>query len=150
MNYFLKKEPPELKRDNRFTLILIIGFIFLLIPIVHSLTGNKSNASMIKSYFLKVDKTSLSIMVQDESIRKNFPSRPWDLTPFFFEKLPINTANKEALMTIKGIGPRLAESILQNRSKFGPFEGIADLKKIKGVGPKRIEYFEKMFDFGGE
>ncbi len=64
--------------------------------------------------------------------------------------MPINSADKVGLMTIKGIGPRLAESILQSRAENGLFKESADLLGISGVGPKRVLYFEKMFDFDGE
>jgi DNA uptake protein ComE-like DNA-binding protein len=40
-------------------------------------------------------------------------------------------------MTIRGIGPALADSLLYYRQHFGPFQDIDDLIKIRGVGAKR-------------
>lgn len=76
-------------------------------------------------------------------------SLPADLTPFFFKKIPVNKADKKLLMTVKGIGPKLAESILQSRSDHGPFKSGNDLLKINSVGEKRARYFETVLEFDG-
>jgi len=70
------------------------------------------------------------------------------LAPFFFKPLNINSADKDILMTVKGIGPKLSESIVRQRYLRGPFKSIDDLLNLKGVGPKRAEYFTKVFSFG--
>jgi competence protein ComEA len=49
--------------------------------------------------------------------------------------LDLNTASKEELQSIKGIGPVLAEGIIAGR----PYETVDDLLKVKGIGPKRLE-----------
>lgn len=68
--------------------------------------------------------------------------------PFFFEAIPINSANKEMLMTVKGIGPSLAESILSYRQRFGPLKSVEDLTKIQGVGTKRAASLAPSLFFG--
>lgn len=57
--------------------------------------------------------------------------------PFFFLPLPINTADKGLLMTMKGVGPTLAENIIQYRQKNYEIANIDDLRKIPGIGGKR-------------
>ena len=47
----------------------------------------------------------------------------------------INTANKKELISIKGIGPVLADRIILKR----PFANLDDLLKIKGIGKKKLE-----------
>ncbi len=143
----MRKKP---ERDLRFTLVLMIGSIFLLVYVVQLMNWNKLKKTETESYALKIQNYSLSLKTEEELKVSPNAAIPWDFTFFFFEKLPINSADKQALMTIKGIGPQLAESILQSRSENGSFKGSADLLKIKGVGPKRAEYFKKIFDFGGE
>ena len=49
--------------------------------------------------------------------------------------LDLNTASKEKLMFIKGIGPVLAERIIAGR----PYKTVADLLKVKGIGSKKLE-----------
>ena len=46
----------------------------------------------------------------------------------------INTADKELLMSIKGIGEKRAEAIIAYRDKNGPFKSIDQLADVKGVG----------------
>jgi competence protein ComEA len=62
---------------------------------------------------------------------------PLTYYPFFFLPPPINSADKELLMTIKGVGPALAETIVTHRQTFGPILNIDNLQAIHGIGRKR-------------
>jgi competence protein ComEA len=53
----------------------------------------------------------------------------------------INTATKEELTSIQGVGEKRAQEIIDYRKKNGNFKSIDDLEKVPGVGPglmKRI------------
>jgi competence protein ComEA len=47
----------------------------------------------------------------------------------------INTATKEELTTLKGIGDKRAQEIINYRTKHGPFKTVDDLGKVPGIGP---------------
>ena len=47
----------------------------------------------------------------------------------------INTATKEQLDGLKGIGPTKAQAIVDYRTKNGPFKTVDDLEKVNGIGP---------------
>jgi len=51
----------------------------------------------------------------------------------------LNTATKEELITLPGIGPAYADRILAFRKEQGSFKTIDDLLLIKGIGPSRLE-----------
>jgi len=51
----------------------------------------------------------------------------------------INTADTKTLATLKGIGPKSADAIVQYRKQHGPFKTVDDLSKVKGIGKKTIE-----------
>ncbi|MPV58508.1 competence protein ComE [Burkholderia sp. HI2761] len=47
----------------------------------------------------------------------------------------VNTANEDALVGIKGIGPARAKAILDERGAHGPFRNADDLAtRVKGMG----------------
>jgi len=50
-----------------------------------------------------------------------------------------NLASKEDLETLPGIGPVLAQRIIDYRRAHGPYKNIADLRKVSGIGRKKLE-----------
>jgi comE operon protein 1 len=54
-------------------------------------------------------------------------------------KVNINTANKEKLATLPGIGEGTAEKIIEYRSKTGKFKAIDEIKKIPGIGESKFK-----------
>lgn len=51
----------------------------------------------------------------------------------------VNSATKEELMTVPGIGPAKAEAILNHIKENGPFKVYEDLGHVKGFGEKTLE-----------
>jgi competence protein ComEA len=50
-------------------------------------------------------------------------------------KVNVNTADLAALEALPGIGPELAQRILDYRQAHGPFAQIEDLMNVSGIGP---------------
>lgn len=50
----------------------------------------------------------------------------------------INTANAAELQTLSGVGPSMAQSIIDERTKNGPFTSIDDLMRVSGIGEKKF------------
>ncbi len=50
----------------------------------------------------------------------------------------INTADATALETLDGIGPSLAQRILDYRTAHGGFRTVNDLQSVPGIGPKKF------------
>ena len=51
----------------------------------------------------------------------------------------LNTASKELLTYVSGLGPQLAGNIVEHRAATGPFASRAQLKKVPRLGPKAFE-----------
>jgi uncharacterized protein len=51
----------------------------------------------------------------------------------------VNTASKQLLMYVSGLGPQLAGNIVAFRNENGPFASRAQLKKVPRLGPKAFE-----------
>jgi len=61
---------------------------------------------------------------------------------FLFASINLNTASKDELMNIKGIGAKKAEKILVFR-KTNKITQADDLKSIKGFGPALIKKIQE-------
>jgi len=62
----------------------------------------------------------------------------------------INTADAERLATLKGIGEKTAQEIIDYRNANGPFENIEDIKNVSGIGDKTFEKIKDYITIEGE
>lgn len=64
--------------------------------------------------------------------------------------IDLNTATLDQLMTLPGIGEGLAQRIINHRQEHGPFERIADLANVSGIGDKKLEALLEYITVGGQ
>ncbi len=92
-----------------------------------------------------LDKIELDEDANLESINKHQVLKHKDkiIIPIISEGvcISINHGTAEELMQIKGIGPKMAERIIEYRNSHGYFQTIEDIQDVKGIGEKT---FEKM------
>ena len=53
----------------------------------------------------------------------------------------INTAGAGELEALEGIGPALAQRIVEYREEHGPFRSVDELLEVKGIGEAKLEKF---------
>ncbi len=53
-------------------------------------------------------------------------------------RLDINQASWVEFAQLNGIGPTLAQRIIDSREQDGPFASIDDLQRVNGIGPKKV------------
>jgi competence protein ComEA len=70
----------------------------------------------------------------------------WSTRPVSIEKsivplgpLDLNRASAVELRNVPGLGPALAERIVEQRRRQGEFRRVEDLRRVKGVGVKTLE-----------
>ncbi len=61
----------------------------------------------------------------------------------------VNTATLEQLDTLPGIGPVIAQAIIDYRTEYGNFELPEDLLHVPGIGPKKLEAIIDLITTGG-
>lgn len=93
---------------------------------VQTLTNNKKNSEKVASYNTKVEKKHKG---QSKTSNKNITSKVL---------VNLNRASEEELVSLPGVGEKLAKNIVIYRTKHGGFKSIEELKNIERVGNKKF------------
>ena len=62
----------------------------------------------------------------------------------------INTATVQDFENLPGIGPVMAQRIVDYRDEHGPFKSVEELTKVKGIGESKLEELLDLITTGGE
>lgn len=60
----------------------------------------------------------------------------------------LNTATKDELVALPGIGPSKAQAILDYRNQHGPFRSVDEIRKVKGIGEKLFAQIKPELSIG--
>ena len=61
----------------------------------------------------------------------------------------INTATKDELVSVKGIGEKRAQAIVDYRTKNGQFKSVDELEKVPGIGPGIMKQIKSQVSVSG-
>jgi len=75
------------------------------------------------------------------------PSAEPDEPPAPEPPFAVNLVGADTLVYLPGVGPVLADRIVQSRRDEGPFLSPADLQRVKGIGPKLMQRLAPLLRF---
>jgi len=61
----------------------------------------------------------------------------------------LNTATKDELVALQGIGPAKAQAILDYRNQNGPFRSVDEVRKVRGIGEKLFQQIKPELSLSG-
>jgi competence ComEA-like helix-hairpin-helix protein len=65
-------------------------------------------------------------------------------------KSDLNRADRDELVSVPGIGPAAAESILKQRGDRGGFKSLDELSDVSGIGAQAVQNLRKRFAISGK
>ena len=60
-------------------------------------------------------------------------------SPDLSRRVDLNHATASDLEALPGIGPKLAQRVIEHRAAHGPFKRVEDLRQVKGIGHKKFD-----------
>ena len=91
-------------------------------------------------------------VVQPPETEMTVPSETEENIYFTLEQivpLDLNTATREELMELPGVGEVTADRILDYRREHGPFSAVEELLNVSGIGPGKLEALLEYVIAGG-
>ncbi len=91
---------------------------------------------------VKIDPKSIGVGQYQHDVDQNALKRSLDdvvMSCVNGVGVEVNTASKELLTYVSGLGPGLAKAIVAYRDEYGPFSARTTLKKVPRLGPKAFE-----------
>ncbi|MCT4606349.1 MAG: helix-hairpin-helix domain-containing protein [Marinisporobacter sp.] len=102
-------------------------------------TADRKQVNMAK---ILVDGEQIVIPKIGEDLKEYKGTESYEITKKS-NKVNINTASKNELESLNGVGEVLAERIVQYRETKGRFHEVEDIMKVSGVGDKKYEMIKE-------
>lgn len=88
---------------------------------------------------LRISTANAAVPQAQELTGGDNPAAALPAAPEGVVKININTASSELLESLPGIGPTLAQSIIEYRTAHGAFASVSELTEVSGIGRKRLD-----------
>lgn len=145
-----EKTSLEKEANKIYVLLVLIAFVLAAMAMVGFYSDQPMNIYVVSS---ALESESRGETAVSSAVEAAFTSEPEELLEsetggiqeILVEKsIDLNHAGKEELEKLPGIGPVLAERILEYRGEYGDFQEIEEVMEVSGIGEK---IFGKIQDF---
>ena len=148
MNPLYKWFTPQESRIILFILIsFVVGISVLMLgrkfPVIQQDVMIQGESAKEAAQDTIYDSPELKKAVNDSANAASFKQRTEKLAKPALASIDLNTAPKNTLTRLPGIGPKRALDIIAYRDKHGGFKTKKDIQKIKGIGVKTFEKMKK-------
>ena len=109
-----------------------------------TISTKKINEKLDKNIYMIDENNDANAKTSSQKSKKSNSKTTDDEKDEENKLININTASKEELLTITGIGESKAEAIISYREENGDFKTIEDIKNVTGIGDS---LFEKIKEF---
>lgn len=127
-----------MRSHNGWKVMLILAFGCIMLALGFFL-GRNSGVTII------YEQPALQTDSQEQTMPAAAPEEPVQIAP---EKININTADPATLETLPGIGPVIAQRIVEYRQTYGLFRTIDEIKDVSGIGEATFAELEPWITVG--
>ena len=127
-----------MRSHSGWKVMLILTFSCIMLALGFFL-GRNSGVTII------YEQPALQTDSQEQAMPAAAPEEPVQTAP---EKININTADPATLETLPGIGPVIAQRIVEYRQTYGLFRTIDEIKDVSGIGEATFAELEPWITVG--
>ncbi len=122
----MTKDPAEI------VAIGLIAFLLALVSLGTAEVANRNGNSAKTKLTVPTDKTGrIASSRALQALRRG-------------QRIDLNRASAADLELLPGIGPKLAQRVIADRTKNGPYRDVKELTRVKGIGPVTLSRFEQL------
>lgn len=126
MEFFLKKSD---------RIILLVGICVGLVAVAQPYLGPLLSSGLEDGNLEEVNGKPIKL----EGVKVKLP----EITEGGSE-INVNTAGVEKLAELPGIGPVLADRIIEHREESGDFTSVEELREVSGIGPSKLDQIKSL------
>ena len=128
-------------KKQRFSILLLVTLLFAAFTV-----GLYCGRSSGKAQVTVTVSRNMQTLPPETTVPETMPE---ETAPAITYPININTADKDTLTALPGIGEVLAQRILDYREEIGSFTHVEDLLNIEGIGERKMETIVDLITIGG-